>query len=418
MDLSRYTITGEKERTAALKLQNERLIKLRWFYMTVLGAVASASYIIAGDRHSAYRYLLVGIVGLLLNSVLYFINRFALNKQAALKVLMALQLALDLSISALIVYHQGGLQARTAILFTLPIVATGLIFTYSVVYYTAIMSCIGYIASVYLYSINHEPLTVSGALVPLVFYPAYFMIFARLVVYLMRITTEDTREKAYDAYLALLSHQLKHPVSTVNTIVDLIEHSKNASPADQKKYIRMIKQQNQNLLLLLDNLLKTASPPSFVLPSDTADLAKLTQDIAYLCAETNSRAEDLKLSLHEMKLEVNGRHELLRVALANILNNAFQYSDRGTPITVSLHANDTSAMLTVINKSRKIDNSNLQRTSHKYNMQEYKEQGIQGLGLGLEVAQKVVQEHYGTMNIESTETHLKVTVTLNRSNNE
>jgi signal transduction histidine kinase len=414
MDLSRFTIGGEKDRVIALNLQNARLIRLRWFYISMLPAIAAFSNYATDHPEAAKRYIFIGIAGLLLNAVLFYANTF-IKRVKLLQALMVLQLSVDLSLAAIVTYQQGGTTARTTALFVLPIVAAGLIFTYRVVYLAALMSGIAYALAVILFSSSDSmPHYLSEVLVPLVFYPAYFMIFAQLVVYLLRVATQDTREQAYDAFLALLSHQLKHPVSTVNAIIDQLEHGDIDSPETQKKYINMLKAENRNLLLLLNNLLETAAPVTYINEAEEVDLPALLQKVTYQSAENHSRTADLKLKLKDMSLTVKANSGRLSIAITDVIDNAFQYSKSGSPVIVSLRRTRGNAIIMIEDKGGPMDKRSRRQLFQKYNQHEFGEGGIQGLGLGLFVAKKVITEHHGTLRVLNDRTGTKVVIILKR----
>ncbi|HSX44089.1 MAG TPA: HAMP domain-containing sensor histidine kinase [Candidatus Saccharimonadales bacterium] len=419
MDLSRFSVVGEKEQIANLKLQKARLIRLRWFYISLLATIAAVTSLIAGKPWSvAQHYLTIGLVVLVCNAVLMLINRGVSTNLRVTQAFLVLQLILDLTVAAYVTYDQGGLDARTTALFVLPIIAAGLLFTESIVYLTALLAGLGYILSVLL-AINHSgmPLYGSSALVPLAFYPAFYLILARLVIYLMRVYTNDTREQAYDAFLALLTHQLKHPASTAGAIIDQLEHSNPQSPEEQQKYIDMLKVENQNLMQLLNNLIETAATPKPVSAFEDIDLPNLLQKLAYRSAENHSRSEDLKLNLEDMSLPVQGDSEKLSTAFTNILDNAFQYSQSGTPVTVDARKAGGHVVVKIEDSGTGMSKETKANLFQKYTINQSTDHGIQGLGLGLFVARKIVTSHNGSLHVVTDNKGTKVMVTLKRGNN-
>lgn len=413
MDLSKFTIIGEQERINVLRQQNSRLINLRWLYISLLPAIAVVSNLLAGHKDEAVRYAAIGCAGLVINGLFFAANRFIRANSGRAQTLIILQLLLDISIATLVIYEQGGLEARTPILFAIPIVAAGLILKSSIVYLAAAMSCVGYVSSVLYVRFSQEvPLYASEMLVPIMFYPALFFVLARLVIYLARVSTEDTREQSYDAFLALLSHQLVHPVSTVNAVIDMLEHSQ--LEPKHKKYIAMLKSENQSLLQLLGNLLETATPSIPVNHDEKVDLPRVLQRVGYLCAENHSRTPDLRLKLADMSLEVVGNSEKLSMALINILDNAFQYSPKGTPVTVGLQKTGDSVTITIGDKGKGVGKLTREQLFKKYSSEGFEDHGIKGLGLGMFVTRKVVAAHGGSIHVISDKSGTKVIIILKR----
>jgi K+-sensing histidine kinase KdpD len=255
-------------------------------------------------------------------------------------------------------------------------------------------------------------------LVPVVFYPVFYLILARLVVYLTGAYVEDAREKAYDSFLALLSHQLKHPVSTASAIIDQLEHNHLKSAPKDKKYIMMLKSENRNLLLLLNNLLETAAPQSYVSRYDEVDLPKMLQEVGYHCAETYGRVSDFKYESDDMSLMVPGVGERLKTAIANVLNNAFRYSKNGTNVVMRLEKTSANVIITIEDKGTSLNTKAKAALFKKYNINRDAEHGVEGLGLGLYVARKIIADHQGSLNIISDKAGTKVIITLKRGGND
>lgn len=417
MDLNRFSVTGEEERVASLKLQKGRLINLRWYYISLLVIIAAISSIAARQPLGmAIHYVIIGLVALTCNTALLLAKKIP-TKLRGTVVLLVLQLVLDLGVATYVTYDQGGLSARTSILFALPIVAAGILFTRGIVYLTAILAGTGYIMSIVLCSVNHgTPLVMSEALVPITFYPLFFIILGQLVVYLMSINTNETREKAYDAYLALMMHQLKRPVSTVNAIIDQLENGPPLSLQKNKEYLFMLKTENLSLNDLLNNLFEASTNPYVVADSSVVDLSGLIQQLAYRNAEIHSRNEDLRLMIDDMSLTVTGDSSKLTIALVNILNNAFEYSTAGTPVTVTAREAGANVMIVVEDRGGGISKAGERELFHKFNIAASPWRSSSGLGLGLYVAKKIVEAHHGTLHIVSDSSGTKVIIILKRGN--
>ncbi|MBW3569145.1 sensor histidine kinase [Candidatus Parcubacteria bacterium] len=415
MDLSRFKISGSTDRLDHLKLQNSRLIKLRWFYIGVLTLIAAISSIIAGLPSSAAKqYVAIGLVVFVLNAIFYLINRLRYFKIRGTYALMILQLALDLAVASFVTYEQGGVEARTTVLFAIPIVAAGLIFAAKIVYLVGFLSGAAYIATLWLTNLTSvNPQEVSEILVPVIFYPALFILLARLVVYLMKIATISTRDEAYDSFLALLSHQMIHPASTVRAIIDQLERTPSGSHAEIKKYINMLKRENNDLLQLLNNLLETSSEYK-IIGEEEIELAPLLEAVAFKIAENYNRPNDLRLDLSKTKVYVFAVKQKLVTALVNIINNAFQYSESGLPVKITLRRSGTDALIVVEDNGPGVNEAVQKQMFHKYNVKFDNAAGVKGLGLGLYVSRKIVQAHRGSLHLFSDNIGTRVMIKLKR----
>jgi len=313
-----------------------------------------------------------------------------------------------------VTYDQGALQARTTVLFVFPIITAGALFTEGIVYVAAVLAGASYVLSIFAYAVRHHtPLTAAQALIPIAFYPAFFVILAQLVIYMVGLGKNEEREKAYDNFLALLSHQLRHPSSTANAIIDQLEHGPPTNPKKQAEYIHMLKMENQNLVHLLNNLLETAPASSKSIITEV-DLKQLLERACQRAAETNARTQDMSLVLPESKLTIWGNSEKLSTALINILNNAFQYSEVGTPVKVDVKPTNNGAELTIEDKGSGISREARLNLFRKYAVRTDNPGGIRGLGLGLYVSKKIIEAHHSSLKVESSGSGTKVIINLKR----
>ena len=415
MDLSRFNISGSADKLANLKLQNKRLISLRWVYIGVLTSIAAITSLIAGLPSAvAKQYIAIGLVVLLINTLFYIINRLKLVKTRGTYALMILQLTLDIAVASFVTYQQGGEAARTTVLFVIPIVAAGLIFAARIVYLVSVLSGVAYISILLLVNMSlKNPLEFSDILVPIIFYPALFIVLARLVEYLTKISTISTRDEAYDSFLALLSHQMIHPASTVRAIIDQLEQTPSGSHPEIKKYIDMLKSENNDLLQLLNNLLETSSEHK-ITGEEEVEMAPVLKAVSTKIADNHNRLSDLLLDLGKNSVQVFAVKSKLVTALVNIINNAFQYSQAGSQVKVTLRSSGTDALIVVEDQGPGVSEANKKQMFQKYNLNPDNAGGVKGLGLGLYVSKKIIQAHHGSLHLFSDNTGTRVMIKLKR----
>lgn len=415
MDLSRFKISGNTDRLDNFRLQNSRLIKLRWFYIGVLTIIAVVSSLIAGlPSSTAKQYIAICLVTFLLNTIFYLINRLKYFKIRGTYSLMILQLALDLTVASIVTYGHGGVEARTTVLFVIPIVAAGLIFAEKIIYLVGFLSGAAYIATLWLANYNSkDPQEISEILVPMVFYPSLFLLLARLVSYLMKISMMSTRDEAYDSFLALLSHQMIHPASTARAIIDQLERTPRGSHAEIKKYIDMLKSENNDLLQLLNNLLETSSDYK-ISGEEEIDMAPVLKAISLRLAENYNRQNDLLLDLGKSNVSVFAVKPKLVTAIVNIINNAFQYSEAGSQVKVTLRRSGTDALIVIEDNGPGVSDAIKKQMFEKYNINFETRSGVKGLGLGLYVARKIIQAHRGSLHLFSDSIGTRVMIKLKR----
>jgi two-component system sensor histidine kinase KdpD len=93
------------------------------------------------------------------------------------------------------------------------------------------------------------------------------------------------------------------------------------------------------------------------------------------------------------------------------LYNAFKYALIDTKITLSLRQLDDNILLTIFNKSNKIDNTKLNNIFDKfYRIEDTND--ISGSGIGLAICKSVVILHNGTIGARVINDGIEINVSL------
>lgn len=422
MDLSRYNITGEKEAAEAAARNNARLILIRWPYMLlVFGVVAATLWLTDDDLTLLPQYAIILGVGLLVNGFFAWVVHTFSNRLRTQHLLTAAQLILDIVMAGLVTFVQGGVEARTTVLYVFPITTAALIFGGEVVTLAAALSGAGYIAAVILHIYIMSGIVAStDLLVPIIFYPAVFLLIGRIVRYLQHLGVTEAREKAYTSFLSLLAHQLKHPASAVTTIIDAINHNDSGTIDDTtRRYIEMLKTENENQIRLIDNLLEAAPHKKAAFFVQKVDVSALVAKIAERLADNNERRGDTSL-LSESGAKVLADVDPIRLSLAltNILDNAFRYTKPGDMVQYGVAEKDNVVIITIKDNGKGMNQDEVARQLERFSTEGIHgtEQGhVGGLGIGLYAAARIARSHEGELAIDAAEDRgTTITLTLKK----
>lgn len=125
-------------------------------------------------------------------------------------------------------------------------------------------------------------------------------------------------------------------------------------------------------------------------------------------AERIARPSDLALDLQDVPLPMD--EEYFRKVVVELTQNAFKFSEHGTPVRVCLKATDIEVEFSVSNQGRGFSTEQIRRID-AYVQFERKMQDEQGLGLGLAITKKLAELHGGQLVIVSSK-EAGTTVTL------
>lgn len=150
----------------------------------------------------------------------------------------------------------------------------------------------------------------------------------------MRRRLED---KAYvENYVHTLTHELKSPLAAIRGAAELLQEP--MPEADRERFASNIQRQSERLQQLIDRLLALADVEQMrgLRTVEPVDLVPLTRELLHTL-EPRLRLKNL----HVVKAlgtgaVVNGDRFLMAQALANLLDNAIDFSPQGGALTVSI----------------------------------------------------------------------------------
>ena len=375
--------------------------------MLLVAGVAIGTTLLAGNNMTtALLYLCILIGGLIINGLFAVFVHVAETQLRTQRLLTFAQLTLDLAMAGVVTFVMGGIEARTTILFAFPIVAAALIFHGSLVLLVASLCGATYVTAVLFGQyVSGQSIDLTLLTVPLLFYPAVFLLLGQIMKSLEHIEIIEAREKAYDAFLSLIAHQLKHPASAVTTIIDAMDHSKStALDPETRQYITMLKAENENQTRLIDNLLEAAPHRHEELHLEALRLDELVDKIAQKVASANERLDDLKKMPHSIQSEVYASSIRLGLVLTNVFDNAFRYSHPGDDVQYAVEE-DSDMVKVLIRDSGK----GMSEEQIAHQLERFTNEGIRGmedghvggLGLGLFAASQIMHAHGGQLHIHS-----------------
>jgi len=130
----------------------------------------------------------------------------------------------------------------------------------------------------------------------------------------------------------------------------------------------------------------------------TTQVDPIVRDCARQCAATHDRLADLTLRIEPEALPVDP--DLLRALVGELVNNAFKFSDAGTPVRVCGSMSAHEYVFSVSDQGRGISASQIQDISayRQFDRDRYEQQG---LGLGLALCQRICDVTGGRIEYES-----------------
>jgi signal transduction histidine kinase len=210
---------------------------------------------------------------------------------------------------------------------------------------------------------------------------------------------------ARDEFLSVASHELKTPVAGIKGTAQLLERAFHAGRLDDARlarYIEMIDTAANRLGGLTNDLLDVSRLRTGQMPMHTRhlDLPLLVQEIV---ARWRERWPERQVSLDlPTEAPILADPDRLDQVLTNLLENAAKYSTPDTPIHVSLRRADEQVVLAVHDEGIGLPPGAHERIFEPFGRaRNALEQHLPGLGLGLYICRRIVEQHGGRIWAES-----------------
>nr|WP_279306593.1 HAMP domain-containing sensor histidine kinase [Microvirga solisilvae] len=218
--------------------------------------------------------------------------------------------------------------------------------------------------------------------------------------------------------IALLAHQLRTPLSTINALAQgMMRRAEKMSADDVRHRAERIWRSSLRLDELIEMILSytRASAGGMLLnPSEFNPEALILR----ACREQNSHEPErpFDIDISELPEAIVGDPILLEQALVIVLSNAMKYSEAGQPITVTSYALDDCIVITVKDEGIGISDRDLPFLMQPFFRGQNAKQ-LPGTGLGLSLAWHILKLHGGGLDIDSVEGHgTSVTLTIPEKN--
>jgi heavy metal sensor kinase len=209
-------------------------------------------------------------------------------------------------------------------------------------------------------------------------------------------------------FTADASHELRTPVAIIRTTAEVIRRK----PRSEKEYAEALDRilaESERTTELVEDLMLLARADANVedLAMEPVGLAELTQAA---CAEARVLAEAAGITLTNGGLSqctISGDGRALRRLLLILLDNAIKYSKPGGEVQLYLglcqRGDRRTAVLEVRDQGIGIASEDLPHIFERfYRASKDRSRKVDGLGLGLSIAESIARRHGGEIQVESS----------------
>jgi two-component system, OmpR family, sensor histidine kinase VanS len=216
----------------------------------------------------------------------------------------------------------------------------------------------------------------------------------------------DFAESSKDQLVVNLAHDLGTPLTSVLGYLDLILKDKQLPIETIRHFATIAFTKSQRLEKLIDGLFEITRMNYGTLPMvkthlDLSELLRQLNEELYPVFERNGLISRLQVT---PGLSIYGDGDLLVRVLGNLLTNAARYGQEGVYVDINGRLDSGVVAVEVINYGNPIP---LEEQPHIFEMYYSGDRARThqegGTGLGLFIARNIVEQHEGSLSVESNE---------------
>lgn len=208
-------------------------------------------------------------------------------------------------------------------------------------------------------------------------------------------------EQVKNDFISSVSHELRTPLTAIRGWGETLIIGGDLDPTTAKKGVQVIMSETQRLSDMVEELLDFSRMQGGRLQLETERLdavAELSDAVLMYTQRAVQEQKYLRYQEPEFFAPVMGDRNRLRQVFVNILDNALKYSDEGDSVTVEAILTTTHLVVTVRDTGVGIAEDDLPNVKNKF----YKGKTTRrGSGIGLAVADEIINMHGGTLELSS-----------------
>lgn len=195
-------------------------------------------------------------------------------------------------------------------------------------------------------------------------------------------------------FLTDVSHQVATPLATIMTNLSILKRGARGGKTGQA--IEDSVAEAERMKRMLGRLRSLAHADEDIpLRRELVDLAELTADVVRAYAAQAGTSGVGLVTEVMAPARISADKDLLREAVANLVDNAVRVSPRGADVKLRVARGTAGPSLDVIDSGPGIDADRLPRLFERF------QRSDSGSGLGLAIARRVVERHGGTIRVRT-----------------
>ena len=220
------------------------------------------------------------------------------------------------------------------------------------------------------------------------------------------VTKLKDYEQMKSDMISLMSHELRTPLTSINGFAELLAVDESL-PAESREFLQIISNESQRMARMIDTFLSVTQLERGDKKEVVQVALRLDEVVRETIATMQSVAKKKRIRLVEQPAgtipPVAADKSLITEALMKLIDNAIKYSPERTTVTVSTVLEAEAVRVIVEDRGYGVPKESLDKIWEKFYrvMHLGQEKDEESTRLGLAFVKEVVEQHGGTVSVES-----------------
>lgn len=203
-------------------------------------------------------------------------------------------------------------------------------------------------------------------------------------------------------FISNVSHEISSPLTSISGFAKALKDDK-LPPELRLKYLNIMEIECERLSKISDNLMKLAILDSSQQPLNLQKYRLDQQMISLILAcEPKWEAKGIDMHVETDKIEIHADEDLLSVVWINLIHNSIKFTPDGGSIHISIEQMNKNVIFRITDTGPGIPKHDQLRIFERfYKVDQARTRTKEGSGLGLSIAQKIVELHHGSISVNS-----------------
>ncbi len=208
--------------------------------------------------------------------------------------------------------------------------------------------------------------------------------------------------------ISTVSHELRTPLTSIQGFSEFLLRNQDI-PEKHQRYLHIINNESMRLNRLINNFLDLARLESgqLNLTKEPFDPLVVVEHAAKLLKPQAENGKAMvRLHCDRGLPHLIADQDRVEQALVNLIGNAIKYGGNGVHIDIKLHASDGHTIFEVTDNGPGIPEEEVPLVFNRFyrgilDAQTEEDQEVKGTGLGLSLTKEIVEQHGGTITVQS-----------------